>query len=266
MQTPAQIVGTVAELMATALIGILLDRWLGTKAAVVGLCICLTLVVWLNWKEIEPISQQFQKWMLENRWEFVVLCAFVGMILAGVGGFLVSRPKPHVEILDAEKEATLERAREAGRRAGAAGDVSPPEVKPPQSPPLQIAPVYGNLKQRSLDLSQQIAQLVHHREVMFDNKRIYPRPLTKERYKEWEKSNDAELRPFIAQVKVIRDEFRTFHIEDNELNEILKHDEENDQYRKLSPGEPFYWMGWINIADMKIIAVRLTVLANQVPQ
>jgi hypothetical protein len=48
-----QIVGLVAEIIAVALIGILLDRWLGNVAAVVGLCVCLTFLGWLHWKEIK---------------------------------------------------------------------------------------------------------------------------------------------------------------------------------------------------------------------
>lgn len=50
-----QIIGLAAEIIAVALIGILLDRWLGDIPAVVGLCLCLIFLGWLHWGEIRPL-------------------------------------------------------------------------------------------------------------------------------------------------------------------------------------------------------------------
>jgi hypothetical protein len=46
---PLQIIGLVAEIIAVALVGILLDRLLGTVVAGVGLAVCLSFLVWLHW-------------------------------------------------------------------------------------------------------------------------------------------------------------------------------------------------------------------------
>jgi hypothetical protein len=53
-----QIFGVVAEIAAAALIGILLDRWLGDVAAVIGLCICAVFLGWLHWGEIKSMFVQ----------------------------------------------------------------------------------------------------------------------------------------------------------------------------------------------------------------
>jgi hypothetical protein len=58
---PLQIVGLVVEIIAVALVGILLDRFLGTTVAVVGLCVCVIFLCWLHWDQIKPhVERQHQ--------------------------------------------------------------------------------------------------------------------------------------------------------------------------------------------------------------
>ena len=46
------------ELVATALISILLDRLVSTRAATIGLCVCLVLVIFLHWGEIVSLVRK----------------------------------------------------------------------------------------------------------------------------------------------------------------------------------------------------------------
>jgi hypothetical protein len=94
MPITRQIVTWLVELMVVTLITIIVDRVISTRAAAIALSVCLILVGCLHWKELEPTYQQVQKWGMENRWGFIVLCALAGLILAGTGAFLVSIPKP----------------------------------------------------------------------------------------------------------------------------------------------------------------------------
>jgi len=50
-----QIITLVVEIVAVALVGIVLDRYLGDRAAVVGLAVCLLLVGWLHREQIKPL-------------------------------------------------------------------------------------------------------------------------------------------------------------------------------------------------------------------
>lgn len=45
----------VIEVVVGGLVSILLDRMLGTKAAVLGLCVCFLLLVWINWNAVRPL-------------------------------------------------------------------------------------------------------------------------------------------------------------------------------------------------------------------
>lgn len=142
---------------------------------------------------------------------------------------------------------------------------SPVKAPPKQSPPIQIAPFFGDLKARCISLSQGISELVRHRYDQLENK--YPKPLTAERRQEWHRSNDVEFRhEYLAQVKAIRDEFAVLHYVDNDLDQILERDQRNAQFRTVFPvqGVP-QELGWIDIYDIQKVAERLLVLASKLP-
>jgi hypothetical protein len=52
---PLQIIGLAAEIIAVAIVGILLDRLFGTVALAMWLCVCLGFLGWLHWGEIRPL-------------------------------------------------------------------------------------------------------------------------------------------------------------------------------------------------------------------
>jgi Carboxypeptidase regulatory-like domain len=145
-------------------------------------------------------------------------------------------------------------------------EVGHPNPTPERPPGVILTPAYGNLKLRCTKLSGQIAQLVGERNNMLNDEKIYPRPLTRERWQTWVRSNDGVFRgQLMAQVDAIHDELAELHIHDNDLDEILKRDRENDQFRQLSPGQLFYGMGWLSIFDIEKIGERLAALASQIP-
>lgn len=139
------------------------------------------------------------------------------------------------------------------------------EKAPPTPPPtiIQVAPSYGNLRERTIAVSQQIQRLVQHRKEQFLNETVYPRPLTPERYQVWLQSNDNEYRSCCDEsVKEIHDEFTTLHITDDYLNEMLKRDADDEQYRMLPQNNPLHKIGLLSILKMQAIGEQLAVLAN----
>lgn len=104
-------------------------------------------------------------------------------------------------------------------------------VKPPlpnsAQPFIQVAPSYGNLKPRTLELSRQLAEFVQHRYDQYQNAVIYPKPITRENHLKWLWSTDVEYRQYYADnVVSLRDEFSVLHLKDVQLENILQRDRE----------------------------------------
>jgi hypothetical protein len=96
MQSARHILATVVQLVATALITILIDRWVSTRAAIIALCACLVMVGYLHWTEIEPLYQGVLSWGRQNRIIAIAICGALGAAF-GVGlAWVITRPAAHV--------------------------------------------------------------------------------------------------------------------------------------------------------------------------
>jgi hypothetical protein len=140
-----------------------------------------------------------------------------------------------------------------------------PATKPtPQSPPpAQTAPVYGNLKQRCLQLSGELIEFASNREGLMNNR--YPH-VSADEFNGWRLGTDRIFRMRHArQIKDLRDELATFHFKDVELDEILDGDDRNEQSRNLPRESPSYGSGWIATSHIRGIGERLAVLAKRIP-
>jgi hypothetical protein len=134
------------------------------------------------------------------------------------------------------------------------------------NPLIEIAPVYGNLKQRCINLSGEIAQLVQHRTDQINNGQMYPRPLTEERYLTWLKSNDTEFRHnYVPDAEAMRDELSALHIKDERLDQILDEDLDNRRLLQSRPQLSENNFGLMGVYDFQVIGERLGVLCNQLP-
>jgi len=145
-----------------------------------------------------------------------------------------------------------------------------PTITSQPTVPIEIAPSYGNLKQRTVDLAQAVAGLVQHR---YDKQKTYltipslskDGHLTEAGWNEWAFSNDEEFRHFdLDKVKAIHEEFVELHIHDRQLEEILDRDDKNIKARQEVPQLPPEF-GYISIFDMQTIGERLMFLANELP-
>lgn len=81
--TPKTMIGTVAELVATALIGILFDRYVSNRAAFLALAICLLIIGCLHWEEIRPLVSSVVDWASRNRVAAIIIGGLAGFVLAG---------------------------------------------------------------------------------------------------------------------------------------------------------------------------------------
>jgi hypothetical protein len=95
--TRTQIIAAIAELIATALVGILADRWLSTRYAVGLLCVCGLIIGWHHWTDIRSIGDQILIWAPAHRAKAVMVCAVVVLLLAAGFGYLVLK-KPHAAV------------------------------------------------------------------------------------------------------------------------------------------------------------------------
>jgi hypothetical protein len=149
-----------------------------------------------------------------------------------------------------------------------------PQPAPPKKTeaitPVEIAPAYGNLKPRCVELSDGIAEFVRHRNDQLQNEKLYPKPLTQERADEWQRSNDSGFRTsFMEQVKTLHDDLARVNLRDSKLDGILKSDQDLQETVRLRmqsfPGQQPKGMGWIQITQIARIGERLAVLAKQIP-
>lgn len=72
-----RIASLVAEVIATAIIGILVDRWLSTGHAILVLIICVALIVWHHWAEIHPVYGEVLAWARPHPIRFSVAFAIL---------------------------------------------------------------------------------------------------------------------------------------------------------------------------------------------
>ncbi|HWO35370.1 MAG TPA: hypothetical protein VNO32_41780 [Candidatus Acidoferrum sp.] len=90
--------------------------------------------------------------------------------------------------------------------------------------------------------------------------------LTSELMREWKRGIDTFYRWCCKQyVDAMHGELGEVHLRDTELDEILSRDADNDKFRRLQPGQPFYGMGWLSIYDEEKIGARFEALAARVP-
>jgi hypothetical protein len=92
MQTTRHLFIAFVELIATAVISILVDRWLSTKAAVIVLSICLAIIAWHHWAEIRIIGREIWTWARANRGYGISVCGAV-FLFVGLGiGYWITKP------------------------------------------------------------------------------------------------------------------------------------------------------------------------------
>jgi len=129
-------------------------------------------------------------------------------------------------------------------------------------------PTFGNLKERCNILAANITALVKHRFDQLQKSPAYAQPLTAEKMREWNRSNDAEFRDAafgspVQTAKELRNELAQLHIREARLDAILDRDNKNI---KLAEADQQGWpeFRWMNIYNMEEIARRISVLANQI--
>jgi hypothetical protein len=143
----------------------------------------------------------------------------------------------------------------------------PTSIKVPLLPPqtvVQTAPVYGNLKQRCLELVGQLNEFATERADLMNTR--YPH-VSELEFNGWRSATDKIFRVrYLRQIKNLRDELGTFHFQDEELDEILEADDRNEEARKIPRRSPFYGSGWITTVHIRVLGERLAALASRIPQ
>jgi hypothetical protein len=130
------------------------------------------------------------------------------------------------------------------------GPVQPPngeahkrfvERKPPTVQEPKVVPDTGNLKQRTLDLANELDVFVQSRNDYWRDHYPEKNAMTAVQLSQ---STDALYRgptnQFPQKVIKIRDEFKVFHIEDEKLNELIARDEMTQQVRAQNPAGQIY--------------------------
>jgi hypothetical protein len=89
-------VGVVAEVVATAIVGILVERWFSTAWMVVALYICLVAIGWHHWEEIKTQSfySKASIWARENQKKAGCILGPLVLILASVPLCIHLRSQP----------------------------------------------------------------------------------------------------------------------------------------------------------------------------
>lgn len=135
----------------------------------------------------------------------------------------------------------------------------------------QISPSYGNLKLRSINLSEQLTAFLEHRNEIWRRQRPpYEPPQDTEKFLKWAQSSNIEFRAWYLQKVIgISDELATLHFHDERLDGILKDIQERTRVQQLFFGatqDPKKDLSQINMFDVKEISQKLLVLANKIPQ
>jgi len=145
----------------------------------------------------------------------------------------------------------------------------PAQTQPPPTT-VEVATSYGNLKQRTVDLAELLAELVQYRyawQKKYQTMSTFSKDgkITQAGWNEWARSNDVNYRHFAAdKVKGIHQEFADLHIHDPRLDEILDRDDQNLKEQQELPQMPPQ-MFYIDIFDIQEIGERLMALANGLP-
>lgn len=195
--------------------------------------------------------------------------AVVTYLVMGWFGALLKLPKPFVPT---ENWALKMEAYAASLKPGPPARlprtivVQPlPQVNQPPQQQIQIAPSYGNLKARCLNLSRVLTALYAQRYEQFQANIAIHNPIPPEEFEGWRRSTDNLYRYRENEVIEMRDDLARVNLEDNELNALLRQDEENSRYRNLRPQESLYGMGWMSAENIKSMGERFAILANQIP-
>ena len=135
--------------------------------------------------------------------------------------------------------------------------------KPPDSAPISIAPYYGNLKSRAINLGQRIVSFAQERRNRWNNEissEAYAKLSNSERYdrySEWLRSNEVLFRgDYFDEVNALHDELAEVHLHDPELDRILSDDKEEMMLPKRMP---------MDIDTMENVGERLIDLAKRIP-
>jgi hypothetical protein len=94
MQNARQIFVAIVELMATALISILADRLLSTKAAFIALAACLTIICWHHWSGLKLGGTELLTLARNERAAAISFLAVVGLVLGAYAGYWLTKPRP----------------------------------------------------------------------------------------------------------------------------------------------------------------------------
>jgi len=154
----------------------------------------------------------------------------------------------------------------------------PPEKEQPQPSQtiIQVAPTYGNIKQRAIALSREIIlYLTEHGwnvppgSPLYGQPGIQQMPTGTEELQQWVHSRSSYFRwTFLPKVLELRNEFAQIHLKDQELDDFFSAEgmiEETTHV--IAPRTTQSVLGHDILPQrMERIAERLQVLANQVPQ
>jgi len=131
-------------------------------------------------------------------------------------------------------------------------------------------PDYGNLKQRTFDLANEIDELDKLREAQWQDDHLYPNPKTSDEATRWAQGNNEWFRgpvhdDLVQRVKDIRNELAQFHFVDLQLNQFLDADDRRIQERRDHPQFFREQDTWMPAGEMKMVAGRLRVVASSMP-
>ena len=140
-----------------------------------------------------------------------------------------------------------------------------PKATKTQAQPLvvEMAPSYGNLKQRTEDAAKAIDNFVEQRNRVLHDPTIFRQPVSEPDGLKWEKENDRLFsHVLLPDVLAVREALHKFNYDDKDLNDSLQIAQQQLQSRDQQKENPDY----ISLYEMEDIAARLHILANQVPE
>jgi hypothetical protein len=111
---------------------------------------------------------------------------------------------------------------------------TPPHTQTPPPPTtIEIAPAYGNLRDRCFEMAAEIGRGLQFRN-MIRPKAEDGKPVTAQQMHDWELGNDHFYR-FCCEQDVMKldDELAELHIRDPELDQILARDKEHENFRRM---------------------------------
>ena len=161
------------------------------------------------------------------------------------------------------------------------GQTEKSQVSPPQPPTvIEIAPAFGNIKERAVALSQEIMQDLYMHGWREGDPRVphvlppiehmkIPPAATLEQMEDWTRRRSDKFRyVFLPRVLEIRNEFAQLHLRDRELDEFFETEETISQAsRQLAgTGQQRHVDRVILPQEIEEVAERLRALAGQIPR